>query len=67
MRTNIVLDEALVSEAFKYADVRTKRELVDRALREFVEQHRRLDVRDLRGTVRVRRGYDHKKLRVGSR
>ncbi len=67
MRTNIVLDQELVEEAFKYAHVRTKRELVDKALREFVEQHRRLDVRDLRGTVHIRRGYDHKKLRVGNR
>ncbi len=29
MRTNIVMDDELVEEAFRYADVRTKRELVD--------------------------------------
>jgi len=36
MRTNIVLDDDLVKEAFRHAPVKTKRELVDLALREFV-------------------------------
>lgn len=67
VRTNIVLDEELVKEAFKYTHVSTKRELVQQALSEFVEHHRRRDVRELLGKVRIRRGYDHKKLRVGKR
>jgi Arc/MetJ family transcription regulator len=66
MRTYIVLDDALVEEAFRYTLVKTKRELVEQALREFVAQHRRLHVRELRGRVRIRRGYDHKKLRAGA-
>ena len=65
MRTNVVLDDQLVQEAFKYAKGKTKRELVHQALQEFVEHHRRLDVREIKGKVRIRRGYDHKKLRVG--
>lgn len=61
MRTNIVMNDELVEEAFRYADVRTKRELVDLALREFVENHRRRrDVRELRSRVRLRPDYDHK-------
>lgn len=65
-RTNIVLDDELVEEAFKYADVKTKRELVDLALREFVEAHRqRPDVRDLLGKVHIRPDYDYKRLREG--
>lgn len=36
VRTNIVLDEKLVKEAMKLANVRTKREAVDVALRRFV-------------------------------
>ena len=67
VRTNIMLNEELVDEAFKYTHVSTKRELVEQALLEFVEQHRRLDVRELRGKVRIRRGYNHKKLRIGKR
>ncbi len=65
MRTNIVLDDRLVQEAFKYATVKTKRGLVDQALREFIDNRRRLDVRELRGKVRFHSGYDYKKLRVG--
>jgi Arc/MetJ family transcription regulator len=66
MRTNIVIDDELVKEAFRYAGVRTKRELVDLALREFVENHRRRDVRELRGEITFHPGYDHKRLREGS-
>ena len=63
MRTNIVLDEELVDEAFRYAGVKTKRELVDLALREFVENHRRRDARELRGRISLRPDYAHKPLR----
>ena len=63
MRTNIVLDEGLVEEAFRYAGVKTKRALVDVTLREFVENHRRRDVRELRGKVVMAPDYDHKALR----
>ena len=65
MRTNIVLDEKLVQEAFKYSKRNTKRDLVHQALQEFVEHHRRRAVREPRGTVKIRQGYDHKKLRTG--
>lgn len=64
-RTNIVLDEGLVEEALRYAGVRTRRELVDLALREFVESRKRRDVRELRGKVGFLPGYDHKRLREG--
>lgn len=40
MRTNIELDATLIEEAFRYADVTTKKDLVHLALREFVERHR---------------------------
>lgn len=65
MRTNINLDDDLVQEAFKYANVRTKKELVHMALQEFVENRRRLNLLDLEGRVEFAEGYDHKKLREG--
>lgn len=65
MRTNIVLDDALVEEAFKHSDARTKRELVNQALREFVENHRRKDIRELRGKGLIRPDYDYRALREG--
>jgi Arc/MetJ family transcription regulator len=66
MRTNIVLDDELVEEAFRHSNAKTKRELVDMALREFVENHRRKDMRELRGKISFHPGYDYKKLREGS-
>jgi Arc/MetJ family transcription regulator len=51
LRTNIVLDDELVEEAFRRSDARTKRKLVDLALREFVENRRRRAIRKLRGRI----------------
>jgi Arc/MetJ family transcription regulator len=66
VRTNIDLDPALVAEAFRYADVRTKKDLVHLALREFIRQRQRLDPRDLRGRIAFTEGFDHKRLRGAS-
>jgi len=64
MRTNIVLDDNLVSEAFKYAkDIHTKKELVEVALQEFVKNRKLKDLRDLRGNVQFSEGYDYKAMR----
>ncbi len=65
MRTNIDLDDELMAEAMRYADVSTKKDVVHLALREFVAVRRRRDVRELRGTVGIRPDYDHKRLRLG--
>ena len=65
MRTNIVLDEMLVQEALRVSQLKTKRELVDAALRELVAHRKRLNLRDLKGTGGLRRSYDYKKLRAG--
>lgn len=64
MRTNIVLDNELVQEAFRYAKVDTKRELVELALREFVANHKRRNVLGLRGKIKIRDDYDYKRMRA---
>jgi Arc/MetJ family transcription regulator len=51
MRTNIEIDDELISEARRLTGVGTKREMVDLALRELVARHRRLGILDLRGRV----------------
>ncbi|MCK5736710.1 MAG: type II toxin-antitoxin system VapB family antitoxin [Spirochaetaceae bacterium] len=64
MRTNIVLDEKLVEEAFKYsADVKTKKELVEIALKEYVARHKMKDLRNIRGKIIFDEGYDYKSMR----
>jgi len=63
MRTNIVLDEALLQEAFRYANVRTKKEIVHLALKEFVENARKLSLLDLKGKISFDDKYDYKAMR----
>lgn len=63
MRTNIVLDDALVDEAFSLTGVRTKRELVDLALREMVHRRKKKNLLDLAGKVSLRPDFDHKEMR----
>ena len=51
MRTNIDIDEALVAEAMEALGARTKREAVEKALREAVRIQRQLRTLDeLRGS-----------------
>jgi Arc/MetJ family transcription regulator len=65
MRTNIVLNDELVNEAFKYAKgVHTKKELVEIALQEFVDNRKMRDIRELRGEIEFAEGYDYKAMRA---
>lgn len=63
MRTNIVLDDDLVRQAFALTGLRTKRELVHLALSELVRRRRRKDLLDLAGKVKLRPDFDHKAMR----
>jgi Arc/MetJ family transcription regulator len=63
MRTNIVLDDDLVKEAFKYTNAKTKRELIAIALKEFVWNRHRLNLFDLEGKIEFAEGYDYKSMR----
>lgn len=63
MRTNIELDDKLVEEAFRYTDVKTKKDLVHEALRELIANRRRPDVRELWGAGGISPDYDYKRLR----
>ena len=62
MRTNIVLNDTLVEEAFKYSvDIRTKKELVETALKEYVQNRKIKDLRELKGKIVFFENYDYKK------
>jgi len=63
MRTNIVLDEELVAEAFRLTDARTKRELIQLALEELIRVRRKLNLADLAGRIELRDDFDHKAMR----
>jgi len=58
MRTNIVLDDKLVTEAMKLTQTKTKRAVVDLALREIVALRKRKNVLDLVGQDLIAPDYD---------
>ena len=64
MRTNIVLDDELVAEAFALTGITTKRALVDAALRALIARSKKADLGDLAGKVRLRDDFDHKAVRA---
>lgn len=51
MRTNIVIDDKLMSEALKASGAKTKREAVEMGLRTLLQLSRQSEVRRLRGKV----------------
>jgi len=64
MRTNIVLNEELITEAFKLSQIiTTKRELIEAALKEYVDKRKRKNINELRGKIKFRDDYDYKAMR----
>ena len=63
MRTNVDLDDNLIKEAFKITQVKTKKELVNQALRELIESRHRLNLLELDGKIEFSKGYDYKRIR----
>lgn len=65
MRTNVVLDDTLVQEAISLSGVKTKKDVISLALREFVMTRKRLNLLDLAGKIHFREDYDYKACREG--
>ncbi len=53
MRTNIEIDEKLISKAMKALNVKTKKEAVEAALRIVTEREARDNIRKLKGKVEM--------------
>ena len=51
MRTNIVLDDALLAEAMRRTGLKTKRAVVEEALKTLVRLKRQEEIRKLRGKL----------------
>ena len=64
MRTNIVLNDELIAEAFKFShSISTKKELIETALREYVDNRKRKNIKELRGKIEFDDDYDYKIMR----
>lgn len=63
MRTNIDIDDALIDEVMRIANVKTKKEAVHLALAEFLKTKKKKSLFDLAGKIAFEDNYDHKALR----
>ncbi len=52
MRTNIVIDDQLMQEALARSGLKTKREVVETALRRFVQLKRQEEIKKYRGKLK---------------
>jgi Arc/MetJ family transcription regulator len=52
VRTNIVLDDKLVEKGMNYTGIRTKKDLVNFALRELIRRKERKKILSLKGKLR---------------
>ncbi|MEO6893606.1 MAG: type II toxin-antitoxin system VapB family antitoxin [Ginsengibacter sp.] len=52
MRTNIEIDDELMKKALKYSKLKTKKEIINEALNEYVKYQMRLNLLSLRGKAK---------------
>ena len=52
MRTNIVIDDKLMSDALKATGFRTKKEAVEEGLKLLIQRNQQQSIRELRGKLK---------------
>ena len=57
------IDEETMKQAFSVSDLKTKKEIVEQALKEFVRSRTRKDLTELRGKIRFADCYDYEAVR----
>lgn len=63
MATNLQIDNELIQEALQLGGHRTKRAVVEEALREYVQHRKQLKIIELFDTIEYEDGYDYKTQR----
>jgi len=63
MRTNIVIDEKLLREAFSVSEAKTKKDLIHEALMVLISFKKRRDLTELAGKIEFRKDYNYKTMR----
>jgi len=65
MRTNIVFDDELISEAMRLSHSKNKKALIHDALKEYVENRKRMNLQKLADKISFAEDYDYKAMREG--
>jgi len=63
MATNLAIDPKLLQKALEVSGLKTKKETVNLALKEFINRHKQLGILDLFGKMDPDPNYDYKKGR----
>ena len=63
MATNLALDDKLLDEALKIGKMKTKKDTVTAALKEFIAKRKQLNILELAGTIDYDEDFDYKKSR----
>ncbi|WP_277656638.1 type II toxin-antitoxin system VapB family antitoxin [Seleniivibrio woodruffii] len=63
MATNLAIDDKLLTEAQKISGLKTKKDTVNTALREFILKRKQEEILPLFGTIDYDEDYDYKALR----
>ena len=63
MRTNVMIEDDLLEKAMAVSNLKTKKDVIEKALKEFIEVHSRKDISELFGKIQFADGYDYKKAR----
>ena len=63
MATNLAIDDDLLIEALNLSDKKTKKDVVNEALLEYVQKRKQVDIISLFGKIDYREDYDYKKAR----
>lgn len=63
MATNLSIDNSLLEQALQVSGLKTKKETVNQALKEFVQRRKQREITALFGQLPQDRDYDYKKGR----
>jgi len=63
MATNLAIDDNLLIEAQQLGGLKTKKDTVNKALKEFVDRRKQLEIIELFGVMEPDADYDYKKAR----
>jgi len=65
MATNLAIDENLLLDALKAGNLKTKKDTVNEALREFIQRRKQAEIIKIFGSIDFDPKYNHKKGRRG--
>jgi Arc/MetJ family transcription regulator len=63
MRTHTDIDDELLQQAFSISNLRTKKALIQEALKAFIQLKKREDLNELADVIEFEKDYDYKKSR----